>query len=81
MCVCSSLGGLNRAVGAALWGAVVPVEQQAGDCKANEGARDSREEGVYGGGEWEQHADEPEQQSCRRTVSQVSRAADAQSHS
>ena len=35
------LGGLNRAVGAPLWGAVVPVEQQAGDCEANEGARDS----------------------------------------
>jgi hypothetical protein len=31
------LGGLNRAVGAPLWGAVVPVEQQAGDRKANEG--------------------------------------------
>ncbi len=39
-CVYSLLGGLNRAVGTALWGAVVPVEQQAGDCKANEGACD-----------------------------------------
>ena len=40
VCVYGLLGGLNRAVGAALWGAVVAVEQQAGDCKANEGARD-----------------------------------------
>ncbi len=34
------LGGLNRAVGAPLWGAVVPVEQQAGDRKANERSSD-----------------------------------------
>ncbi len=40
-CVYGLLGGLNRAVGTALWGTVVPVEQQAGDREANEGARDS----------------------------------------
>ena len=40
-CVYGLLGGLNRAVGTALWGTVVPVEQQAGDREANEGACDS----------------------------------------
>lgn len=73
VCVCGLLRGLNRAVGTALWGAVVPVEKQAGDCKANEGAGDGREEGVDGGIEWEQHADEPDKQSCRGTVAQSGR--------
>lgn len=34
------LGGLNRAVGTPLWCPIVPVEEEAGDGKANEGASD-----------------------------------------
>lgn len=34
------LARLDRAVAAALWGAVVPVEQETGNGEANEGASD-----------------------------------------
>ena len=66
------LGGLHRAVGAAVRGAIVPVEQQARDGKANEGPSDGGEEGVDGGVEGEQHANEPDQKGCIHSTAVLS---------